>query len=434
MNPTLLPVRIAAVLLALGAAIGLRLLATAIRRLDPQTRALAEARSGRGAEDEAFTPDEPRILHVLERFVRAAGDLEAGALLALAMAAASAASAFPHWLGMSLSLAFSFGLMPALLGVLPERLAAGRVSAVLGRAAPGILLLAWLFHPIVILRDLLLMPFERLLGEEGRHRSAPGARPVGGPPAPPEPARTAAPAAGVTRSGSGLRQVLGFARATVHQVMTPRDEIVAIESGSSLRDLVQVVATTHRGSYPIYRSTLDDIVGQVSVSDLLTALPPDATVDQYRRDAVVVPESKRVAELALEMRTRGYSMVMVIDEFGSVSGLANLHDVVGILVGEMAEAGPNGGNAGEFEVRRLDLHTWILNPHTRLERVNEILGLALPEGDYHTIAGFILDQLGRIPLPRERLRVAGGEFEILEADARRIQSIRFRRPVPGGRS
>jgi magnesium and cobalt transporter len=162
-------------------------------------------------------------------------------------------------------------------------------------------------------------------------------------------------------------------------------------------------------------------------------IPPDATVDQYRRDAVVVPESKRVAELALEMRTRGYSLAMVIDEFGSVSGLANLHDVVGVLVGEMAEGDPNGGNAGDFEARRLDLHTWVLNPHTRIERVNELLGLALPEGDYHTIAGFILDQMGRIPLPRERLRMAGGEFEILESDARRILSIRFRRPVPGGR-
>jgi CBS domain containing-hemolysin-like protein len=432
MNPTLLPVRIFAVLLALGAAIGLRLLATAIRRLDPQTRALAEAHSMRGAEDEA-SADEPRILHVLERFVRAAGDLEAGALLALAMAAASAASAFPHWIGMSLSLAFSFGLMPALLGVLPERLAAGRVSAVLGRAAPGILLLAWLFHPLVIVRDLLLLPFERLLGEEGRHHAVPGGRPAGAPPAPPEPARAAPPAAGVQRSGSGLRQVLEFARATVHQVMTPRDEMVAIESGSSIPDLVQVVETTHRGSYPIYRSTLDDIIGQVSVSDLLVRIPPDATVDQYRRDAVVVPESKRVAELALEMRTRGYSLAMVIDEFGSVSGLANLHDVVGVLVGEMAEGDPNGGNAGDFEARRLDLHTWVLNPHTRIERVNELLGLALPEGDYHTIAGFILDQMGRIPLPRERLRMAGGEFEILESDARRILSIRFRRPVPGGR-
>jgi CBS domain containing-hemolysin-like protein len=112
----------------------------------------------------------------------------------------------------------------------------------------------------------------------------------------------------------------------------------------------------------------------------------------------------------------------------------NLHDVVRVLVGEMVEEEPDGADPAAFEARRIDLHTWVLNPHTRLERVNEILGLALPEGDYQTIAGFILDQMGRVPLPRERLRVSGGEFEILEADARRILSIRFRRPQPGVRS
>ena len=433
MNPTLLPVRIIAVLLALGAAIGLRLLATAIRRLDPATRALGEARAGRGAEEDLLGPEEPRILDVLGRFVRAAGDLEAGALLALALAAASAASAFPHKVGMGLSLAISFLCMPLLLGVLPERIAAGRVSAVLGRAAPGILLLAWLFHPITIARDLLTLPFRRMLEKSGREAVAPGPGPL---PTPveraPEPAH--APADPAAASGSGLRQVIEFTRATVDEVMTPRDEVVAIESGTSIGDLVQVVQTTHRGTYPIYRTHLDELVGQVSIADLLMEVPADATVDHYRRDVVVVPESKRVVELVQEMRGRGFGLAMVIDEFGSASGLANLHDLVGALVGEMAVDKESEADSADFETRRLDLHSWVLNPRTRIERVNELLGLSLPEGDYQTIAGFILDQMGRIPLPRERLRVPAGEFEVLAADARRIVSIRFRRAVPGARA
>ncbi|HWN81602.1 MAG TPA: transporter associated domain-containing protein, partial [Candidatus Udaeobacter sp.] len=248
----------------------------------------------------------------------------------------------------------------------------------------------------------------------------------------PEPAH--APADPASASGSGLRQVLEFSRATVDEVMTPRDEVVAIESGAGLGDLVEVVETTHRGSYPIYRAHLDDLVGQISIADLLVEVPADGTVDHYRRDVVVVPESKRVAELVQEMRSRGVGMVMVIDEFGSVSGLANLHDLMSALVGEMAVEKEAEGDSADFEVRRLDLHSWVLNPRTRIERANELLGLALPEGDYQTIAGFILDQMGRIPLPRERLRVPGGELEILAADARRIISIRFRRAVPGARA
>jgi putative hemolysin len=438
-NPSLMPVRLILVFLFLAAAFVLRLLATAIRHLDPKTRALAAERSGRAPK--ANGADEPRILGVLERFVRAASDLEAGALLALAIAAGLTASAFPYALGLGLAIAGAFALAPFFLGVLPERTSAGRVAAMLARAAPAILLLAAVFHPLTILRDIFAFPVERLLSLRlGRnvHGVAVSAAADTGPaalsaePAPVAP-QAAAAQAGIG-SGGGLHQVLDFTRATVNEVMTPRSEIVAVETGASIADFTEIVRTTRHGSYPIYRTTLDEVVGKVSLIDVLGETDPGASVDAYRREVTVVPESKRVIELAPDMRAKRLGLVLVVDEFGSVSGVANLHDVVKALVGEIAQDEAVGeGEEAAFEARRLDLHTWVLNPRTRTERVNEILGLALPEGDYQTLGGFILDRMGRIPLPREHLRFADGEFEILAADERRILSVRFRRLVPGAR-
>jgi CBS domain containing-hemolysin-like protein len=439
MNPSLMPVRLILILLFVAAAFALRLLATAIRHLDPTTRALAAERGGGRAPNGG---DEPRILGVLERFVRAASDLEAGALLALAIAAGLAATAFPSAIGLGIAIAVAFALTPFFLGVLPERAAAGRVAAVLARATPAILLLAAVFHPLTILRDIFAFPIERLLsirlGRSVHGPAVPAAAETGPAAIAAEHTPGATPAASApagSGSGGGLRQVLDFTRATVNEVMTPRSEIVAVESGASLADLTEIVRTTRHGSYPIYRTTLEEVVGKVSLIDVLGEIDPTATVDQFRSEVTVVPESKRVIELAPDIRSKRLGMVMVVDEFGSVSGLGNLHDLVKALVGEIIEdeAEPEGGD-GSFEARRLDLHTWILNPRTRVERVNEILGLALPEGDYQTLGGFILDQMGRIPLPREHLRFADGEFEILAADERRVLSVRFRRLVPGARA
>jgi putative hemolysin len=209
--------------------------------------------------------------------------------------------------------------------------------------------------------------------------------------------------------------------------MTPRAEIVAVESGASVADLVQIVRTTRRGRYPIYRSSLDELVGQVELADLLEETDTSAPVDRFGREVTVVPESKPVFDLAKEMHATGIGMVMVVDEFGTLAGLANLHDLVGELLGEIVE----DERRPVFEFRRVDTITWVLNPIVRIERLSELIGVTIQEGDYQTLSGFILFQLGRVPLPRERLRVTEGEFEILAADSRRILSVRFKRRPAG---
>jgi CBS domain containing-hemolysin-like protein len=415
--------------LACGAmlvASGLRMLAAAIRGLDPRTLALPEELGTRpGAENAEVGTEVPPLVEVLERFVRAAHDLETGALVALVASALALVPPASGPAAMTIIVAAGFLVAaPLALVVLPERVAAGREAAVLGRAAPAILLLASVLHPLTVIKDFLAWPLAVFTPRTG---AAPLAAPGGMARA--TDARAGDPAeAGSSGSPSWLKQVLGFTRATVDEAMTPRAELVAVESGASISDLVAIVRTTRRGRYPIYRTSLDELVGQVALADLLEEADSSTPVDRYRREVTVVPESKPVFDLLEEMHRSGTTMVMVIDEFGAVTGLANLHDLVGELLGEIGE----DERRPSFEFRRLDLNTWVLNPVLRIERFNELVGLTIPEGDYQTVSGFILWELGRIPLPRERLRVNGGEFEVLAADSRRILSVRFkRRPAAG---
>ncbi len=417
--------RIIALLAALGLAGGLRVLAAAIRGLDPETLSLPSWRRPRpNPRRESAPPGETAsepgqaggapIDEVVERFVGAADDLDAGALLALVIAALVAAGALASPeralikpAGLLIVLTSSILIAPILLVVLPERMAPGREAALLGKAVPAVLLLAAVLHPLGVIQDLLSSPLAALAA-----RRQPAAAPQ--PPTPPEP------------TASALHQVLAFTRATVGQVMTPRAEIVAVESGATIADLVQLVRTTHRSRYPIYRSNLDDLEGWVGLEDLLGVVDDSIPVDRFRRELVVVPESKPVFELAMEMRTSGAAPAIVVDEFGTVGGLVNLHDLLSGLVGEVTES----DERPEFEFRRIDPYTWVFNPRIRIERVNELTGLGIPEGDYQTLAGFLLAQMRRIPLPHERLRWRDEEFEILAADSRRIQSVRLKRRPP----
>ncbi len=404
-----------------------RLLSTAIRGLDPENFAWVLSEEDTAShEAEDVERDEAPIVEVLARFVRAARDLDNGAVLALTLAAL-AASPLVSWSVSGLITLVAAAGVAALLGVfLPEQLSAGREAALLGRAAPVVLALASALHPLSRAADLAALPLAAFMGRPPRPAAAEAPSPVPPPSSPPAPPTEESPQG---PQASGLREVLGFIEDTVDEVMTPRAEVVAIESGSSVSDLARVVRTTRRGTYPIYRNSLDEVVGTVALADLLGATPEDK-VDGFAREARIVPESKRVAELVEEMREVGTALVLVVDEFGALSGLANLHDLIGVLVGEVVADEEQTG----FESRRLDGDTWVLNPLLRIERVSEITGFMLPEGEYQTLAGFILWQLGRIPLAGERLRIEGGEIEILAADERRILTVRLKRTPPERRS
>jgi CBS domain containing-hemolysin-like protein len=218
-----------------------------------------------------------------------------------------------------------------------------------------------------------------------------------------------------------LRRVFDFAETPVGAVMVPRTRMVAVPLGTTAEDALRLLATNRHARLPVYREELDHVVGVVHRHDLLRAPNLRLPVDGMARPVYLVPDSKDCAALLRELQARRQQMAIVLDEYGGTAGLVTQEDLIEELVGEMRDP-----HEPDSVVRRLDAFTVAVPAAMRLEELRETLGIALPEGDYETIGGFLLERLGRVPSPGESLRVGGYRLEVLQADRRRIEQIAVR--------
>jgi putative hemolysin len=202
-----------------------------------------------------------------------------------------------------------------------------------------------------------------------------------------------------------LHNVFEFGDRPVREVITPRSEVIAIEKGSTLADFLRLYSSSPRSRFPVYEDNLDNIVGLISVKDVLKALAdggitPESSIDSLIRPAYFVPETKPISEVFHEMKEKNYRLCVVIDEYGGTAGIVTLsrllEEIVGPVGDEMAKA--------ERDYETINDYTYRLDGTMRIEDANEELELDLPEGDYDTVAGFILQRLGKFPRPGQQLR------------------------------
>ena len=225
-----------------------------------------------------------------------------------------------------------------------------------------------------------------------------------------------------------IRRVLEFGDRHVSELMTPRPEIVAITAGSTIGDFLALYSDNYHTRFPVIRDNLDDIVGLVSVKDVMRRLAAgvglDSSVTAGARPARFVPETKLVNELFDEMRASGDQIVMVADEFGGVSGLVTLKRLVEGIVGRVRDEEQPGG---QEEVLPLDENTVELDGGLSITEANERLGLNIPAGEYETVAGFLLEILGSIPAEGTVVLYRNLRFAVLEMRAARIVRVRVTR-------
>lgn len=202
-----------------------------------------------------------------------------------------------------------------------------------------------------------------------------------------------------------LHNVFEFGDRPVREVITPRSEVIALEKGSTLADFLRLYSSSPRSRFPVYEDNLDNIVGLISVKDVLKALADggittESPIDSLIRPAYFVPETKPVSEVFHEMKEKNYRLCVVIDEYGGTAGIATLsrllEEIVGPVGDEMAKA--------ERDYETINDYTYRLDGTMRIKDANEELELGLPEGDYDTVAGFILQRLGKFPRPGQQLR------------------------------
>jgi putative hemolysin len=207
--------------------------------------------------------------------------------------------------------------------------------------------------------------------------------------------------------------------------MVPRPEVVAIEQGSNLADLLALYAEKPLSRFPVFKDSMDNVVGILSVKDVLMALAKgtvseESPVDDLLRPAYFAPRTKHIDELFAEMRDDNYRMCVVVDEYGGTAGIVSLSRLVEEIVGEVGDE--MAGVEKDYEV--INEYTFQIDGSMRIEEANEEMELDLPEGDdYETVAGFILSLLGYIPKSNERLGYRSLKIVIMEMRGLKIEKI-----------
>jgi len=221
-----------------------------------------------------------------------------------------------------------------------------------------------------------------------------------------------------------LHKVFEFTDRPVSKVMIPRTEIAWVEQGTKLSDFLNLYTQGRYSRFPVYKDTTDNVVGVLHAKDVLMKLTDksdkrDSIIDDLMRPAYFVPEGKRLGELLAEMRDGGHHVAIVVDEFGGIAGMVTLGQLTEEIVGDIRDE--LTGKERDFVVTGDS--TFQVDGGFRIEDANEELGLNLPSGDYETVAGFILSQLGRIPKQGEQFKYQDLKFVITEIRGMKIEKV-----------
>ena len=229
-----------------------------------------------------------------------------------------------------------------------------------------------------------------------------------------------------------LNRTLAFSRHTASDVMTPRPRLASIQRTASAQAVIDLARQTGYSRFPVIDESADDVVGIVHVKQAV-AVPrtrrADVPVSALQSEALRVPETMKLDGLLGELRGRGFQMAVVVDEYGGTAGVVTLEDLVEELVGEVADE-HDRARAGIVRSPGSLTFPGMLRPDELAERA----GLTVPEdGPYETVAGYVMSELGRLPVVGDIVRIGTGELRVERLDGRRIDRLRYTPdPLPTG--
>lgn len=222
-----------------------------------------------------------------------------------------------------------------------------------------------------------------------------------------------------------IRNVLDFGDLTGVDVMVPRIRVDALDAGSSIADALGFVRSTQHSRYPVYQDSIDNIIGVLHVKDLFSSVGAPGTELQSlevlaRKPVAFVPESQQASIVLREMRLGRHHLAIVVDEFGGFSGIVTLEDLLEEIVGDIQDE-HDLEDASRIVV--LDKGRALVDASLAVTDVNRHLGTEFPEGDYVSLGGLLLDQLGRVPATGSQHELLGMSVTIREADRRHIARV-----------
>ena len=226
--------------------------------------------------------------------------------------------------------------------------------------------------------------------------------------------------------GEMIQSLIEFGDIVAREIMIPRTDMVAISRDSTLREVIQLFIQYGHSRLPVYQKDIDDIIGVLHIKDLLAywESPADTVLpEENMRRPYFIPEGKKVTELLTELRARKIHMTIVLDEYGGTAGLVTLEDIIEEIVGEIHDEYDDE----DRKIIRISGDTILVDARLNLEDLADYLNIELPEGNYDSVGGFIIDLTGKVPQEDEQIKYQDLLMIIRSADDRRIGQIEIKR-------
>ncbi|PSW04020.1 CNNM family magnesium/cobalt transport protein CorC [Photobacterium lipolyticum] len=225
-----------------------------------------------------------------------------------------------------------------------------------------------------------------------------------------------------------LEGVMEISEMRVRDIMIPRSQITTIERSQKLEDLIDLIVDAQHSRYPVISDDKDHVEGILLAKDLLRYLLPTSEpfdMEKVLRPAVVVPESKRVDRLLKEFREERYHMAIVVDEFGGVSGVITIEDILEQIVGEIED---EFDDEEEEDIRQLSKHTYAVKALTTIEDFNNLFQTTFSDEEVDTVGGLVMTSFGHLPSRGEIVELDGYSFKVTSADSRRVIQLQVTIP------
>lgn len=220
-----------------------------------------------------------------------------------------------------------------------------------------------------------------------------------------------------------IHGVVELGETTVKEIMIPRVDIIGVEVGTPLREVIKLINKTGHSRIPLYEESLDDIKGILYAKDLLSCAIDELDIDLVKivRRPYFIPENKKVDDLLRELRKKHLHISIVVDEYGGTSGLVTMEDIIEEIVGEIED---------EYDqepppVSKLSPGQFLVDGALSLSDLNREIGIELPEKEFETVGGLIYDLVGSLPEKGKKLSYHGATFIVEEIEGQRIVTVKI---------
>jgi CBS domain containing-hemolysin-like protein len=220
-----------------------------------------------------------------------------------------------------------------------------------------------------------------------------------------------------------IRGVVELSQTTVKEIMVPRTDTVFLSAAASKEELLSCICESEHSRFPVYQDTVDNVIGILHVKDALKALVNNTpfNIQEMVRKPFFIPVSKHIDDLLRELRRKKVHIAVVVDEYGGVSGIVSMEDIIEEIIGDIQD---------EFDhetedVVELGKGIWLCDARVNLEFLAEETNLDLPVDNFDTLGGFVFDLFGKIPVKNEKITYRDYDFIIQEMDGHKINTIKI---------